>query len=67
MKRIQEVTEILQVRESKLIDVSRMNMELHEQNIHMKKSVLHCRDGQCRLYILFLYFFDLFFTDSWMQ
>ncbi|OAD60740.1 TATA element modulatory factor [Eufriesea mexicana] len=32
LKRIQEMTEILEARESKLIDVSRINMELHEQN-----------------------------------
>ncbi|XP_015127902.1 TATA element modulatory factor [Diachasma alloeum] len=36
LKRIQEMNEILEVRESKLIDVSRMNMELHEQNNHLK-------------------------------
>ncbi|XP_057324229.1 TATA element modulatory factor isoform X1 [Microplitis mediator] len=35
-KRIQELVEILEVRESKLIDVSRMNMDLHEQNNHLK-------------------------------
>ncbi|XP_043280220.1 TATA element modulatory factor [Venturia canescens] len=39
LRRTQEMTEILQVRESKLIDVSRMNMELHEQNIHLKKQL----------------------------
>lgn len=37
LKRIQEMTEILEARESKLIDVSRMNMELHEQNTNLKK------------------------------
>lgn len=37
LKRIQEMTEILEARESKLIDVSRMNMELHEQNNNLKK------------------------------
>lgn len=36
LKRIQEMNEILEVRESKLIDVSRMNMELHEQNNQLK-------------------------------
>lgn len=36
LKRIQEMNEILEVRESKLIDVGRMNMELHEQNNHLK-------------------------------
>ncbi|XP_011302533.1 TATA element modulatory factor [Fopius arisanus] len=36
LRRIQEMNEILEVRESKLIDVSRMNMELHEQNNHLK-------------------------------
>ncbi|XP_076292494.1 TATA element modulatory factor [Lasioglossum baleicum] len=39
LKRIQEMTEILEARESKLIDVSRMNMELHEQNSNMKKQL----------------------------
>ncbi|XP_074104872.1 TATA element modulatory factor isoform X2 [Cotesia typhae] len=38
-KRIQELVEILEVRESKLIDVSRMNMDLHEQNNHLKLQV----------------------------
>lgn len=37
LKRIQEMTEILEARESKLIDVSRMNMELQEQNNNFKK------------------------------
>lgn len=37
LKRIQEMTEILEARESKLIDVSRMNMELQEQNSNFKK------------------------------
>lgn len=37
LRRIQEMTEILEARESKLIDVSRMNMELHEQNNNLKK------------------------------
>ncbi|KAF7989795.1 hypothetical protein HCN44_008469 [Aphidius gifuensis] len=36
LKRIHEMNEILEVRESKLIDVSRMNMELHEQNNNLK-------------------------------
>ncbi|KAK0168648.1 hypothetical protein PV327_002426 [Microctonus hyperodae] len=35
-KRIQEINEILEMRESKLIDVSRINMDLHEQNNHLK-------------------------------
>ncbi|XP_034948733.1 TATA element modulatory factor [Chelonus insularis] len=35
-RRIQEMNEILEVRESKLIDVSRINMDLHEQNNHLK-------------------------------
>ncbi|XP_076680234.1 TATA element modulatory factor isoform X2 [Andrena cerasifolii] len=39
LKRIQEMTEILEARESKLIDVSRMNMELHEQNNSLKKQL----------------------------
>uniref|UniRef100_V9IJB2 TATA element modulatory factor n=1 Tax=Apis cerana TaxID=7461 RepID=V9IJB2_APICE len=39
LKRIQEMTEILEARESKLIDVSRMNMELHEQNTNLKKQL----------------------------
>lgn len=39
LKRIQEMTEILEARESKLIEVSRMNMELHEQNNGLKKLV----------------------------
>ncbi|XP_031364883.1 TATA element modulatory factor isoform X5 [Apis dorsata] len=39
LKRIQEMTEILEARESKLIDVSRMNMELHEQNNNLKKQL----------------------------
>ncbi|XP_033215699.1 TATA element modulatory factor isoform X2 [Belonocnema kinseyi] len=39
LKRIQEMTEILEARESKLIDVSRMNMELHEQNNTLKKQL----------------------------
>ncbi|KAH0540884.1 TATA element modulatory factor-like isoform X2 [Cotesia glomerata] len=38
-KRVQELVEILEVRESKLIDVSRMNMDLHEQNNHLKLQV----------------------------
>lgn len=37
LKRIQEMTEILEARESKLIDVSRMNVELQEQNNNLKK------------------------------
>lgn len=37
LKRIQEMTEILEARESKLIDVSRINMELHEQNASLMK------------------------------
>jgi len=37
LKRIQEMTEILEARESKLIDVSRINMELHEQNANLIK------------------------------
>ncbi|KAK2586797.1 hypothetical protein KPH14_011822 [Odynerus spinipes] len=39
LKRIQEMTEVLEARESKLIDVSRMNMELHEQNNSLKKQL----------------------------
>ncbi|CAK9796758.1 TATA element modulatory factor [Anthophora plagiata] len=39
LKRIQEMTEILEARESKLIDVSRMNMELQEQNSNLKKQL----------------------------
>nr|XP_033335751.1 TATA element modulatory factor isoform X1 [Megalopta genalis]XP_033335752.1 TATA element modulatory factor isoform X1 [Megalopta genalis]XP_033335753.1 TATA element modulatory factor isoform X1 [Megalopta genalis]XP_033335754.1 TATA element modulatory factor isoform X1 [Megalopta genalis] len=39
LKRMQEMTEILEARESKLIDVSRMNMELHEQNSNLKKQL----------------------------
>lgn len=37
LKRVQEMTEILEARESKLIDVSRINMELHEQNTNLIK------------------------------
>lgn len=37
LKRIQEMTEVLEARESKLIDVSRINMELHEQNNSLRK------------------------------
>ncbi|XP_076161180.1 TATA element modulatory factor isoform X4 [Ptiloglossa arizonensis] len=39
LKRVQEMTEILEARESKLLDVSRMNMELHEQNSNLKKQL----------------------------
>ncbi|KAH0947346.1 hypothetical protein HN011_005049 [Eciton burchellii] len=39
LKRIQEMTEILEARESKLIDVSRINMELHEQNANLIKQL----------------------------
>ncbi|KAG7209879.1 hypothetical protein KM043_011481 [Ampulex compressa] len=39
LKRVQEMTEILEARESKLIDVSRMNLELHEQNSNLKKQL----------------------------
>ncbi|XP_020292159.1 TATA element modulatory factor isoform X2 [Pseudomyrmex gracilis] len=39
LKRIQEMTEILEARESKLIDVSRINMELHEQNANLMKQL----------------------------
>ncbi|XP_015595309.1 TATA element modulatory factor isoform X2 [Cephus cinctus] len=39
LKRIQEMTEILEARESKLIDISRMNMELHDQNNNLKKKL----------------------------
>ncbi|XP_054009031.1 TATA element modulatory factor isoform X1 [Hylaeus anthracinus] len=39
LKRVQEMTEILEARESKLLDVSRMNMELHEQNTNLKKQL----------------------------
>ncbi|XP_029041906.2 TATA element modulatory factor isoform X1 [Osmia bicornis bicornis] len=39
LKRIQEMTEILEARESKLIDVSRMNVELQEQNNNLKKQL----------------------------
>lgn len=37
LKRVQEMTEILEARESKLIDVSRINMELHERNANLMK------------------------------
>ncbi|KAI4499560.1 hypothetical protein M0802_005456 [Mischocyttarus mexicanus] len=39
LKRIQEMTEVLEARESKLIDVSRINMELHEQNNNLRKQL----------------------------
>ncbi|XP_071580320.1 uncharacterized protein Tmf [Temnothorax nylanderi] len=39
LKRVQEMTEILEARESKLIDVSRINMELHEQNANLIKQL----------------------------
>ncbi|XP_043676768.1 TATA element modulatory factor-like isoform X1 [Vespula pensylvanica] len=39
LKRIQELTEVLEARESKLIDVSRINMELHEQNNSLRKQL----------------------------
>ncbi|KMQ96875.1 tata element modulatory factor [Lasius niger] len=39
LKRVQEMTEILEARESKLIDVSRINMELHEQNANLMKQL----------------------------
>ncbi|XP_014477317.1 PREDICTED: TATA element modulatory factor isoform X2 [Dinoponera quadriceps] len=39
LKRVQEMTEILEARESKLIDVSRINMELHEQNANLVKQL----------------------------
>nr|XP_050859121.1 TATA element modulatory factor isoform X5 [Vespula vulgaris] len=39
LKRIQELTEVLEARESKLIDVSRINMELHEQNNTLRKQL----------------------------
>ncbi|KAL2724492.1 TATA element modulatory factor-like isoform X1 [Vespula squamosa] len=39
LKRIQEMTEVLEARESKLIDVSRINMELHEQNNSLRKQL----------------------------
>ncbi|XP_012271723.1 TATA element modulatory factor isoform X2 [Orussus abietinus] len=39
LKRIQEMTEILEARESKLIDVSRANMELLEQNNMLKRQM----------------------------
>ncbi|XP_012139499.1 TATA element modulatory factor [Megachile rotundata] len=39
LKRIQEMTEILEARESKLIDVSRINVELQEQNNNLKKQL----------------------------
>ncbi|XP_015175996.1 PREDICTED: TATA element modulatory factor-like isoform X2 [Polistes dominula] len=39
LKRIQEMTEVLEARESKLIDVSRINMELHEQNSNLRKQL----------------------------
>jgi hypothetical protein len=37
LRRVREMTEILEARESKLIEVSRNNMELHEQNSSLKK------------------------------
>lgn len=37
LKRIQEMSEILEARESKLIDISRMNMELQEHNNNLKR------------------------------
>ncbi|XP_011881931.1 PREDICTED: TATA element modulatory factor-like [Vollenhovia emeryi] len=39
LKRVQEMTEILEARESKLIDVSRINMELHEQNANLMRQL----------------------------
>lgn len=39
LKRVQEMTEILEARESKLIDISRINMELHEQNTNLIKQL----------------------------
>ncbi|KAL6442037.1 hypothetical protein ACFW04_002400 [Cataglyphis niger] len=42
LKRVQEMTEILEARESKLIDVSRMNMELHERNANLMKQLENC-------------------------
>ncbi|XP_011642600.1 TATA element modulatory factor-like isoform X2 [Pogonomyrmex barbatus] len=39
LKRVQEMTDILEARESKLIDVSRINMELHEQNANLMKQL----------------------------
>ncbi|XP_008212995.1 TATA element modulatory factor isoform X2 [Nasonia vitripennis] len=39
LRRIREMTEILEARESKLIEVSRINMELHEQNSSLKKQL----------------------------
>lgn len=37
LRRIREMTEILEAREAKLIEVSRANMELHENNSALKK------------------------------
>ncbi|XP_058794833.1 TATA element modulatory factor-like [Phymastichus coffea] len=39
LRRIREMTEILEARESKLIEVSRSNMELHEHNSTLKKQL----------------------------
>ncbi|XP_014210575.1 TATA element modulatory factor [Copidosoma floridanum] len=37
VRRLREMTDILEARESKLIEVSRANMELHEHNASLKK------------------------------
>lgn len=39
LRRIREMTEIIEARENKLIEVSRVNVELHEQNSVLKKYV----------------------------
>lgn len=41
LKRIQEMTEILEARESKLVDVSRINMELHERNESLRRQAIN--------------------------
>ncbi|KAJ8664856.1 hypothetical protein QAD02_006518 [Eretmocerus hayati] len=39
LRRVREMTEIIEARESKLIEVSRSNMELHELNSSLKKQL----------------------------
>ncbi|XP_023316610.1 TATA element modulatory factor isoform X2 [Trichogramma pretiosum] len=39
LRRVREMTELLEARESKLIEVSRANMELHEINSSLKKQL----------------------------
>lgn len=41
LKRIQEMGEILEARESKLVDVSRNNMELHERNESLRRQATY--------------------------